>query len=469
MATQTRVKTTMALGIRSSYPEIELSLVDCDAGQPRQDFNDDEIADLARSIEANTLLQVAVIRHHPELPGRYLLVAGERRFRAMKLNGTEKAVFKLIEGEGVERSYILSAIENVQRVNLNPIEEALMYQRLHDDEHLSWTEIGELLGRDVNVILIKIKLLTLPPEIQQKVREGNLPQVTALNLTQWRNDEGDYLRMAHDLVAGREPAAIHFRKDTVKGQRLVQARLPKTSDDFASRIVKLAGHVQSMPAVLEAFMKLPPGERKKVLEAIHPSVLGKLRVRFVALYRAVQAVSELMNEFDAVRTGRVKPVTEKSPEQVPVPPSSPAKKTASVVASIVTKPAKEVFSSPSPAPAKLPINGEGSKYTQSLKVSREVFRTLFYSDSFTRDPSVNLSRAALRKIIRSDVLPDTLARHAIQAARSKWRVPPTGTEEEQDMIRLVSRFRRDFGDHQRFDDALAAAMKRDTASDPVEL
>src|SRR3990167_2662204 len=131
----------------------------------------------------------------------------------LALVGIAKKTFKVISGPGVDKSYIVSAIENLNRLDMNPIDEALCYQRLHDEEGLKWEEIRELTGRDVGAILNKIKLLTLPPEIQDLVRQHALPQVTALNLVQWRNQHGDYLRMAHDLMAGRDPAELHLKRD----------------------------------------------------------------------------------------------------------------------------------------------------------------------------------------------------------------------------------------------------------------
>ena len=425
MATARREdKPILALGIQASYREIELRLIDRNPNQPRQDFDDDgNIADLSKSIKANTLLQAITVRAHPKITGRYMIVAGERRFRALVKAGVTKAVFKLIEGEGVERSYILSAIENLQRVNLNPIEEATTYQRLHDEEHMSWEEIHNLLGRDVSVILTKIKLLTLPPKIQQMVRKGELPQVTALNLSQWRNEEGEYLRLAHDLIAGRDPAVIHFHKETAQGQRLVQAKLPRTPDEFARRIVKLSGHVQSMPAVLEAFLRLTPKEQTETFNAIHPAVLGKLRVRFVALYRAIQAVSERMNAFDAEKNQRV------ALEPEPLPPE------------------------PSPDPYEL---------------AHRVLSALLYAGG-NGHPSVNLSKADLQEELRIFDDVSNLVREAVKQGRENWRIAPYGSDAQQKLIRLMHRIRRDYGGGAKLDDCLRSAMQDDRSEDPVRL
>lgn len=461
----------VALGIESSYPEVSFSLVDCDPGQPRQDFNEADIADLAKNIKANSLLQAVTLRRNPRVSGRYLIVAGERRFRAMNVAGMTKAVFKLIEGPGVGRSYILSAIENLHRVNLNPIEEALSYQKLHDEENLTWEEIHDLTGRDIAVILNKVKLLTFPPEIQAMVRRGDLPQVTALNLSQWRNEQGEYLRMAHDLIAGRDPAEIHFRKDTVLSQIHVQARLPKTPEDFASRIVKLSGRVQSMPAVLEAFLKLPPGEQTKVLGAIHSSVFGKLRVRFVALYRAIQAVSEKMNEFEVNRTRRGEVVESSEPEPVPVLPAPTPVPVAAVVDIRSSRPqvrevVKPVAAAPPPPVAPKPAPSSGLPKEQTIELSYQVLSAMFYCRG---QRWVNFSRQYLQEVVPDVDDLDVAVSRALRHAKDHWKIAPEGPEAKQKFIRLMHRFRHNYGNCQRFEDSLEVAHREDDSEDPVSL
>ena len=429
--------------IKASYQELSFSVVDPDPDQPRQDFNETDILELAISIQENTLLQAVSVKPHPTIPGRYMIVAGERRLRAMKEANLTKAVFKVLSGPGIEKSYILSAIENLHRVNLNPIEEATCYQRLHDEEGLTWEEIHELIGRDVSVILNKIKLLTLPPEIQAMVRKGDLPQVTALNLSQWRNEEGHYLRMAHDLINGRDPAELHFREQTAQGERLVQAKLPKNPDDYASRIVKLSGRVQSMPAVLEGFLRLPDKEKAQVIAAIDPSVLGKLRQRFIALYRAIQAVSEFMES--SSRPSRRQPL-KVSP--APIPPASPV------------NPPERVVKKKQDQAGETPPE-------QDLALSFQVLSHLFY---FRGSRRVDLSRLKLRNAIGdNDSDLNVVVRNALRSARERWRMPPKGNELEQKFIRLVAKLRHDFGDPTRFDDFLLNAEQEDGSNDPVPL
>ena len=472
----------MKLDIRESYQELPLALVDTDPNQPRQDFDEKDLTELAASIRDNTLIQVVTVKPHPAVAGRYMVVTGERRFRAMRKLGIARKTFKVVSGPGVNKSYILSSIENLNRVDLNPIEEAICYQRLHDEEKLTWQEISDLTGRDVSVILNKIKLLTLPGEIQKLVRRRELPQVTALNLVQWRNRQGDYLRMAHDLIAGRDPAELHMRDDSVHGERLVRAKLPQTPEDYGRRIVNLSGRVQSMPAVLEAFLRLPPADQRAAFESLHPSTVGKLRGRFVALFRATQAFAEAMEAYRS--QPRDGPAEEKIVEPVPVtvPPPPPIADLPPPPLPVPTSSARQLsrrerrtgcvaprpVSAPVAAnPGAAPSNGNGRKSNgQSFVVSYQVLSRLFYSGGFRH---VDLSKRKLNFALGGDIDPQTAASDALAAARDRWRVAPRGGDEEQRFIRLVARFRHDFGDATNMEDCLRIAAREDRSDDQVSL
>lgn len=477
------------MDIHASYLEIPFSLVDCDPDQPRQHFDEADITNLQHSIEEYSLLQEPILKAHPRVAGRYMIVAGESRFRAMQQMGLDRALFKVISGRDIAKSYILSAIENLLRRDLNPIDEAMTYRRLHDEEGMSWEKIARMLGKDLGNVLNKIKLLALPPEIQELVRQRKLPQVTVLNLTQWRGEKGDFLRMAHDLVAGRDPAEAHFREETERGALLVQAKLPRTTDDFARRIVRLSGKVQSMPAVLRAFLDLPPEEQEEILAAIHPSVLGKLRIRFAALFGAAQAFSERINNLGREGTGTRAGVTDDAtttertrmsdaeveaegritdlPEAAPAParPTHVTAKPASAVAPVSPRPMRQRIHFPVPPTAassrpaasaptrvvpaaplrrEVPVSfrpGQAARrasanggspsdskggVTQSLVLSQKVLTQLFFADGYTH---VDFSRTKLRNILGSGVdvsKVDDVVLGALTDAESYWRAPPQG-------------------------------------------
>lgn len=444
------------------YEELPFSLVDTDPNQPRQDFSDSDIRDLAESIQDNTLLQAVTVKEHPEKVGRYIIVAGERRFRAMKMNGKTSATFRVLDGETARRSYLLSAVENLQRVNLNPIEEAECYRRLHDEEKLTWEGVRKLTGTDVAQILNKVKLLDLPPKIIDMVRRGELPQVTALNLSQWRNEEGEFLRMAHDLIAGRNPAAVHFRKETALSNIQVQARLPKTPEDFGVRIVRLSGSVHSLPAVLEAFLGLPKEEQEQAFSSINPSVLGKIKVRFKALSRVVQAFSERMESRKPEFPVRViKPVRSTRPsEPRPIPISQTSSRP------VVVEEPQSLDKVPETTP-------EVFEDKQPLSLSSFVWITLFTAVMGERRVA-NLSKSRLERELKtcrqySGQPVEEVVANAIASAKHRWRKPVSGTPENQDMTRRMHVFFRESQGLTDFEDALDKLVETDQSRDPVEL
>lgn len=138
--------------------------------QPRQDFDDAAIADLRASIEANGLLQPIVVRRTD--PG-YELVAGERRWRAMQDLGWESAP-AIVRDLSDEAMLVLALVENIQRENLNAIEEAVAFQQLIDGFGFTQKEVAGRLGRDRSTISNALRLLSLPGEVRDLVETGRL-------------------------------------------------------------------------------------------------------------------------------------------------------------------------------------------------------------------------------------------------------------------------------------------------------
>ncbi|UCE42475.1 MAG: ParB/RepB/Spo0J family partition protein [Candidatus Aminicenantes bacterium] len=138
--------------------------------QPRQDFDQDAIAELAQSIEETGILQPLVVV--PE-GNHYKIVVGERRWRAAQKIGLTKVpaiVRHMTEEEQIEASLV----ENLQRKDLNPIEVALAYQKLIQESHYTQDAVAEKVGKDRTSVANTIRLLKLPLEIQKMVAEGKI-------------------------------------------------------------------------------------------------------------------------------------------------------------------------------------------------------------------------------------------------------------------------------------------------------
>lgn len=151
-------------------PEIPTDMIVPNPFQPRRVFDEEALSELAQSIRQYGLLQPIVVRK--TLQG-YELVAGERRWRAAKLAGLKKlaAIVKdYSDGEMTE----IALIENVQRENLNAIEEALAYRRLMDEFGLTQEEVSQKVGRSRSLIANMVRLLNLPTAIQEYVSRETL-------------------------------------------------------------------------------------------------------------------------------------------------------------------------------------------------------------------------------------------------------------------------------------------------------
>lgn len=141
--------------------------------QPRRDFDPEELADLRASIQANGLLQPLVVRPDPTKEGRYQLVAGERRFRALtELNWAEApAVVREVDDRTL---LVLALVENIQRSELGPLEEAEGYQSLVEEFGLTQAEVAEAVGKSRSAVANMLRLLRLPPSVRRMLGDGAL-------------------------------------------------------------------------------------------------------------------------------------------------------------------------------------------------------------------------------------------------------------------------------------------------------
>ena len=150
--------------------ELDIHLIDTNAGQPRKDFDQEKLQELADSIRQHGVVQPILLRQNGE---RYVIVAGERRFRAARLAGLEKvpAIVKdLDEAQVME----VALIENLQREDLNPIEEAAAIRFLMQQHDLTQEEVSRRLSKSRPAIANSLRLLTLPEPVQAYLRNGKL-------------------------------------------------------------------------------------------------------------------------------------------------------------------------------------------------------------------------------------------------------------------------------------------------------
>ncbi|MBX3100940.1 MAG: ParB/RepB/Spo0J family partition protein [Bacteroidetes bacterium] len=160
-----------AEGTAGSIFEVPLSQIEANPFQPRTTFDQEALEELADSIRAQGIIQPITVRRLNE--GTYQLISGERRFRASQLVGLAR-IPAYVRTANDEQMLEMAIIENIQRENLNPIEEALGYKRLMDECSLTLEKVGEKVGKKRPTINNYLRLLKLPPEIQASLRDGRL-------------------------------------------------------------------------------------------------------------------------------------------------------------------------------------------------------------------------------------------------------------------------------------------------------
>lgn len=150
--------------------DIPMILLDTNPNQPRKSFSEEELRELAQSIEENGLVQPVVVRKKGE---RYELIAGERRFRAFKLLGRDKIPAVVTEADDLTAAKY-SLIENLQREDLNPYEEAAAYRTLIDEYGLTQEEAAAQVGKSRSAVANSIRLLDLPEDVLELLVCGEL-------------------------------------------------------------------------------------------------------------------------------------------------------------------------------------------------------------------------------------------------------------------------------------------------------
>lgn len=150
--------------------EIDIDLIEANPAQPRTTFAEASLEELAQSIRANGVIQPIVLRR---VGDKYQIVAGERRWRASQRAGLRK-IPAVVKDVSDEKLLELALIENIQRQELNPVEEALAYRKLIDTLGLTQEAVAERVGKDRTVITTAMRLLKLPDDVLKLIESGQL-------------------------------------------------------------------------------------------------------------------------------------------------------------------------------------------------------------------------------------------------------------------------------------------------------
>ena len=155
----------------SAYRELPIYKVEPNPDQPRREFDEEELQALADSISVHGVIQPLTVREMPN--GYYQIIAGERRWRAARMANLSDVPVVVIEADD-RKAMELALIENLQRQDLNPVEEALGYQSLIEEYGLTQEETAERVGKSRPAVANTLRLLSLTPEVLEKLKRGEL-------------------------------------------------------------------------------------------------------------------------------------------------------------------------------------------------------------------------------------------------------------------------------------------------------
>ena len=208
--------------------------------QPRKEFSEEKIQELAQSIKENGLIQPIIVRKSPVLG--YEILAGERRYRASIAAGLSE-VPVIVKQLSDQDMMLHSIIENLQRENLNPIEEAKAYQSLID-KGFTHTEIAEKMGKSRPYITNLVRLLGLPKHILTEVESGRLSQAHARLLIQLSSDKQDKLlnRIQTENLSVRQVEQI--LQKTKKSSKKEKDYFVKEEEQTLKKILGLDVHIK---------------------------------------------------------------------------------------------------------------------------------------------------------------------------------------------------------------------------------
>lgn len=237
---------------------LKISLIDPKSDQPRKNFDSQSLGELAESIRENGLLQPIIVREYGD--GRYQIIAGERRFRASKIAELSE-IPAIIMNKDDRKAAEISLIENIQREDLNPIEEAMALRSLAEDYDLTQEELSEKIGRSRSAVANSVRLLDLPDEILDMIAKGSLSAGHGRTLLAVRSKD-DMIALAKRVIA--EDLSVRRLEDEVK-----KANRRKPKDDDDEKMPEIVNYYREMETRIQSHLgrqaKISEKGRKKTL------------------------------------------------------------------------------------------------------------------------------------------------------------------------------------------------------------
>ncbi len=215
--------------------EVDLLAIEPNPDQPRTNFKQDEIEELAASIEKDGLLQPILVRTISE--GKYQIIAGERRWQACRFLKLKKVPIRIKEADD-DKALELALVENIQRSDLNPIEEAYGYRRLMERQGMTQSDVAQAVSKGRSTIANSLRLLELPEDAQQllfeeKISAGHARAILSIPTKEGREKLTEKLVQEKLSVREAETLARLFSGKQDKGEAPVRVPTPKVFKSVA--------------------------------------------------------------------------------------------------------------------------------------------------------------------------------------------------------------------------------------------
>ena len=237
---------------KSAYQLLPIYKVEPNPDQPRHDFDEEELQALADSITVHGIIQPLTVREMPN--GYYQIIAGERRWRAARMANLSDVPAVIIEADD-KKAMELALIENLQRQDLNPLEEALGYQTLMNEYGLTQEEAAGRVGKSRPAVANALRLLGLCPEVQERVRKGELSAGHARAILQLKSEKKQQ-EAAQKIVA----LGLSVRQAELLCKNMSKKPTPQKKEVFAVDYV--AECEKSLSKHLGRGVKIVNGKRK---------------------------------------------------------------------------------------------------------------------------------------------------------------------------------------------------------------
>ncbi len=249
---------------KDSVTTLSINDIEPRKDQPRKDFNDENLRLLADSIAIHGVLQPIIVRENPNFEGRYEIIAGERRWRAARMVPLSEIPVVIVDADDMKTAQI-ALVENVQRENLNPVEEAFAYKALIERHNLTQEQLGKEVGKARPTITNMLRLVELPDEVLELLRDGKLTTGHARALLPIEDEEKSILlaqRICEEDLSVRRVEEIVKKLLVEKDEEILAVK----NDDSVQRRVYMRELEKRVMDKLGRRVKINQTTKKKTVE-----------------------------------------------------------------------------------------------------------------------------------------------------------------------------------------------------------